>query len=34
MAEFQEQVMGLTGLTIDASSSAPSRAEFTTFLTD
>ena len=34
MAEFQEQVMGLTGLTIDASSTAPSRAEFTTFLTD
>ena len=34
MAEFQEQVMGLTGLTIDASSTSPSRAEFTTFLTD
>jgi len=34
MAEFQEQVMGLTGLTIDNSSTAPSRAEFTTFLTD
>ena len=34
MAEFQEQVMGLTGLTIDAGSTNPSRAEFTTFLTD
>ena len=34
MAEFQEQVMGLTGLTIDNSSTNPSRAEFTTFLTD
>ena len=34
MAEFQEQTMGLTSLTIDASSTAPSRAEFTQFLTD
>ena len=34
MADFQEQTMGLTGLTIDASSTAPSRAEFSQFLTD
>jgi|19_taG_2_1085344.scaffolds.fasta_scaffold01174_7 hypothetical protein len=34
MADFQEQVMGITGLTIDGSSSAPSRAEFSTFLND
>ena len=34
MADFQEQAMGLTGLTIDASSTAPSRAEFSTFLND
>lgn len=34
MADFQEQVMGITGLTIDASSTAPSRAEFSTFLND
>ena len=34
MADFQEQVMGLTGLTIDNSSTTPSRAEFSTFLND
>ena len=34
MADFQEQAMGITGLTIDASSTAPSRAEFSTFLND
>ena len=34
MADFQEQVMGLTGLTIDGSSTAPSRSEFSTFLND
>jgi len=34
MADFQSQVMGLTGLTIDASSTAPSRSEFSTFLND
>jgi hypothetical protein len=34
MADFQEQTMGITGLTIDASSTAPSRAEFSTFLND
>ena len=34
MADFQSQAMGLTGLTIDASSTIPSRAEFSTFLND
>ena len=34
MADFQEQVMGITGLTIDNSSTTPSRAEFSTFLND
>jgi len=34
MADFQEQVMALTGLTIDGSSTAPSRSEFSTFLND
>ena len=34
MADFQEQVMGMTGLTIDGSSTAPSRPEFSTFLND
>ena len=34
MADFQSQAMGLTGLPIDASSTAPSRAEFSTFLND
>ena len=34
MADYQEQTMGITGLTIDASSTAPSRAEFSTFLND
>jgi len=34
MADFQEQVMGITGLTIDASSTTPSRAEFSQFLND
>ena len=34
MADFQEQVMGMTGLTIDNSSTNPSRAEFSTFLND
>ena len=34
MADFQEQVMAMTGLTIDNSSTTPSRAEFSTFLND
>ena len=34
MADFQEQVMGITGLTIDGSSTAPSRSEFSSFLND
>ena len=34
MADFQSQTMGITGLTIDASSTAPSRSEFSTFLND
>jgi hypothetical protein len=34
MADFQSQAMGLTGLTIDGSSTAPSRAEFSQFLSD
>ena len=34
MADFQSQVMGITGLTIDGSSTAPSRSEFSTFLND
>jgi hypothetical protein len=34
MADFQSQAMGLTGLTIDGSSSAPSRTEFSQFLSD
>ena len=34
MADFQSQAMGLTGLTIDASSTAPSRTEFSQFLND
>ena len=34
MADFQDRVMGLTGLTIDGSSTAPSRAEFSQFLND
>ena len=34
MADFQSQVMGLTGLTIDASSTSPSRTEFSQFLND
>jgi hypothetical protein len=34
MADFQSQAMGLTGLTIDASSTTPSRAEFSQFLND
>ena len=34
MADFQEQVMGMTGLTIDNSSTTPSRAEFSQFLND
>ena len=34
MADFQSQAMGLTGLTIDASSTAPSRTEFSQFLSD
>ena len=34
MADFQSQAMGLTGLTIDGSSTTPSRAEFSTFLND
>ena len=34
MADFQSQAMGLTGLTIDGSSTAPSRTEFSQFLSD
>ena len=34
MADFQSQVMGITGLTIDNSSTLPSRAEFSSFLND
>jgi hypothetical protein len=34
MADFQSQAMGLTGLTIDASSTTPSRTEFSQFLND
>ena len=34
MADFQSQAMGLTGLTIDGSSTAPSRTEFSQFLND
>ena len=34
MANFDDRVMGLTGLTVSGSSSAPSQAELTTFLTD
>ena len=34
MANFDDQIMGLTGLTINGSSSAPSQSELTTFLTD
>ena len=34
MADFQSQAMGLTGLTIDASSTSPSRTEFSQFLND
>ena len=34
MADFQSQVMGITGLTIDASSTTPSRTEFSQFLND
>tara|TARA_Y100001951_G_C11285689_1_gene268512 strand:+ start:187 stop:864 length:678 start_codon:yes stop_codon:yes gene_type:complete len=34
MADFQSQVMGLTNLTIDNSSTIPSRAEFSQFLND
>ena len=34
MADFQSQVMGITGLTIDASSTDPSRVEFSQFLND
>ena len=34
MADFQSQAMGLTGLTIDGSSTAPSRVEFSQFLND
>ena len=34
MADFQSQAMGLTGLTIDGSSTTPSRTEFSTFLND
>ena len=34
MADFQSQVMGLTDLTIDASSTVPSRSEFSQFLND
>ena len=34
MAAFEDQAMGLTGLTIDGSSTAPSRSEFSTFLND
>jgi len=34
MANFDDQVMGLTGLTVSGGSSAPSQAELTTFLTN
>ena len=34
MANFDDQVMGLTGLTISGSSTAPSQTELTQFLTD
>jgi len=34
MANFDDKVMGLTGLTVSGSSTAPSQAELTTFLTD
>ena len=34
MANFDDQVMGLTGLTINGSSTAPSQSELTQFLTD
>ena len=34
MADFQSQAMGLTDLTIDASSTTPSRSEFSQFLND
>ena len=34
MANFDDQVMGLTGLTISGGSSAPSQSELTQFLTD
>ena len=34
MADFQSQAMGLTDLTIDASSTVPSRSEFSQFLND
>jgi len=34
MANFDDQVMGLTGLTVNGSSTAPSQPELTTFLTD
>jgi len=34
MADFEAQVMGLTGLTIDGSSTAPSRTELSQFLKD
>ena len=34
MADFQEQAMGITGLTIDGSSTSPSRTEFSQFLND
>ena len=34
MANFDDQVMGLTGLTISGSSATPSQAELSTFLND
>ena len=34
MADFQSEVIGITGLTIDGSSTNPSRSEFSTFLND
>jgi hypothetical protein len=34
MANFDDQIMGLTGLTINGSSTAPSQSELTQFLTD
>ena len=34
MANFDDQVMGLTGLTISGSSTAPSQSELSTFLND